>query len=216
MPSGFPSHPFGPAEFGTRAFRVSPGRDEEGGIPGAPLAAGTRLPGAPGAPVLEPDAGPGATTPTPASTRVSVEVEVAVGATDRAGRLAADWGELAAIAAAHLGQLRARAAAKVMVPIGSWEFAERVWMGLRPQLRTRLYLLEGLRRRFAMPTAEAGELDELGQFAREIQQIESEVETVLRRRASLDEFSTLLEERLTPCLWHVEALQKAFDEHRLS
>lgn len=104
-------------------------------------------------------------------------------------------------------------AARVLVPINNWEFAERVWAGLRPHLRTRLWVLEALLAREPLANADDGSgLSSLARLASEIHQVESEVDEVLNHRSSLSEFSSLLEERLSPCLGKLEQLQEALHE----
>lgn len=103
--------------------------------------------------------------------------------------------------------------ARLLVPINNWDFAERVWTGLRPQLRSRLSVLESL---FAVPSLCGGRSREtwtaLDRIAREIHEIETEFEAVLGRRGRLSEFSVLLERRLTPCLCKLEQIQDALNE----
>lgn len=104
-------------------------------------------------------------------------------------------------------------AAALLAPINNWEFAERVWTGLRPHLRTRLWVLEALQSRSHVPhPGIARESEELEQLASEIHRVEDEVDQVLQRRSSLSEFSSLLERRLAPCLGQLEQLQQALHE----
>ncbi|MBX3743698.1 MAG: hypothetical protein KF833_00165 [Verrucomicrobiae bacterium] len=94
-----------------------------------------------------------------------------------------------------------------------WAFAERVWSGLRPHLRTRLWVLESLRRRGRTMAAggdwEAGQLDRLADEAR---RLEDEVDEVLRRRRDWESFSNLLAGRLATCLSQLERVQQDQNE----
>lgn len=103
--------------------------------------------------------------------------------------------------------------ARLLVPINNWDFSDRVWAGLRPQLRSRLCMLETVLAVPCLPGSRPPvELTAFDQVAGEIYQIEAEVEQVLRRRTRLSEFSVLLERRLTPCLDRLEQLQRALNE----
>lgn len=102
-------------------------------------------------------------------------------------------------------------AARLGVPIDNWEFAERVWAGLRPHLRTRLWVLDTLQARGVLPGG-AEEAAHLDQLVVEIHRVETEVEETLRKRSSLTQFSSLIEERLAPCLRQLEHLQEALHE----
>jgi hypothetical protein len=102
----------------------------------------------------------------------------------------------------------------MLVPIDNWEFAERVWVGLRPHLRTRLWVLDALLARATVPVPGAvEEAIRLDKLAVEIHHLETEVDEVLQRRTSLTEFSSLLEHRVGPCLGQLERLQQALHEH---
>jgi hypothetical protein len=106
------------------------------------------------------------------------------------------------------------ATAQLFAPIDNWEFAERVWVGLRPHLRTRLWVLDALLARGTVPVPGAvEEAIRLDKLAVEIHHLETEMDEVLRRRTSLTEFSTLLERRVAPCLGQMESLQQALHEH---
>lgn len=93
-----------------------------------------------------------------------------------------------------------------------WAFAERVWSGLRPHLRIRLWVLESLRRRGgAAGSGTAGEPGGLDRLAEEVRSVETEVDEVLRRRRDWESFSILLVGRLATCLGQLERLQQ--DQH---
>jgi hypothetical protein len=123
----------------------------------------------------------------------------------------ADLPDPASRAAAELADLKSRvSAARLLIPINNWEFAARVWTGLRPHLRTRLWVLEALQaREHVSESAQASESSRLGDLAIEIRRVEAEVDQVLARRSCLTEFSSLLEHRLAPCLGQLETLQQA-------
>lgn len=92
------------------------------------------------------------------------------------------------------------AAKAVPLPsVENWEFAQRVWVGLRPHVRTRLWVLEARRvREAAAGCVEAAE--RLGRQADEVREVEGAVEEVLRSRRALEDFNGLLATRLVPCL----------------
>ncbi len=116
---------------------------------------------------------------------------------------------------AGLRDLKSRVStARVLVPINNWDFAERVWAGLRPHLRTRLWVLDALLERGQGTDRNAEEqMTRLEQLATEIREVEAAVDDVLSRRTSLHDFSSLLEHRLTPCLGQLELLQEALHQH---
>ncbi len=97
-----------------------------------------------------------------------------------------------------------------LTPINNWDFAERVWAGLRPHLRTRLWVLETLQARSRPSPAPSG--NPLEGLVAEVRKVEVEVDEVLRRRDSLSEFSSLLKLQLAPCLGRLEQLQQALHE----
>jgi hypothetical protein len=121
----------------------------------------------------------------------------------------------AAPGSGNLKDLKTRvAAAQLFQPIDNWEFAERVWVGLRPHLRTRLWVLDALLARGTVPVPGAvEEAIRLDKLAVEIHHLETEMDEVLRHRTSLADFSTLLERRVAPCLGQMESLQQALHEH---
>lgn len=83
--------------------------------------------------------------------------------------------------------------------VENWEFAQRVWVGLRPHVRTRLWVLEARRvREAAAGCVEAAE--RLGRQADELREVEGAVEDALRIRRALEDFNGLLATRLVPCL----------------
>lgn len=84
-------------------------------------------------------------------------------------------------------------------PVENWEFAQRVWSGLRPHVRTRLWVLEARRvREAAAGCVEAAE--RLGRLSDEVREVEGAVEEALRSRRALEDFNELLATRLVPCL----------------
>jgi hypothetical protein len=83
--------------------------------------------------------------------------------------------------------------------VENWEFAQRVWAGLRPHVRTRLWVLEARRVREAAAGC-VGAAERLGRLADEVREVEGAVEEALQSRRALEDFNELLARRLVPCL----------------